>query len=63
MCSASAKGVVISGQKAEEVRGNNNLLIQPRLYRSEALKILAQAAIVFKAISLGVFKFRKMVGN
>lgn len=63
MCSASAKGIVISGQKTDEVRGYNNLLLQPRLYRPEALKILATAAVIFKAISPGVFKLGKMVGE
>lgn len=57
MC--SAKGIVISGQKADEMRGDDNLLVQPRLYGPKALKILAKAAIVLKAVSPGVFKFRK----
>lgn len=63
MCPAPAKGIVISGQKADDVRGDNNLLIQSRLYHLDAFKILANAAIIFKAISPGVFKFRKVMGK
>lgn len=58
MCSASAKGIIISGQKADEMRMDDNLL-QPRLYGPKALKTLVKAAVALKAISPGVFKFRK----
>lgn len=61
MC--SAKGIVISGQKADEVRGDNNLVIQSTLYCPEGLKILAKAVVIFKAMSPEVFKCRKTVGK
>lgn len=55
--------IVISGQKADDVRGDNNLLTQFRMYWPETLKMLAKAAVIFKAVSPGAFKVGKIPGK